>query len=147
MTLRSEQNRARLGCRLIRPLILGRRCCSTCPSGAEIAFLVRAQQYVLAMQSSNASRTSPTRFRRTPGQRPLQRPPLHHRKELAAAQDDRLSDPNRLSYLLYRQPGRTAVSAPTVDGGGVLAVGTYGTGKTPNAVYLIGARTGHILRT
>jgi len=29
----------------------------------------------------------------------------------------------------------------------VLAVGTYGASATPNAVYLINARTGHILRT
>ena len=39
------------------------------------------------------------------------------------------------------------LGAPTVDGAGVLAVGTYGTTTTPNAVYLIDAKTGQILRT
>jgi outer membrane protein assembly factor BamB len=40
------------------------------------------------------------------------------------------------------------LGAPTLDGAGVLAVGTYGTGSpTPNAVYLINASNGHILRT
>ena len=39
------------------------------------------------------------------------------------------------------------LGAPTLDGAGVLAVGTYGSGTTPNAVYLINASTGQILRT
>jgi outer membrane protein assembly factor BamB len=39
------------------------------------------------------------------------------------------------------------VGTPTLDGAGVLAVGTFGATATPNAVYLINARTGHILRT
>ncbi len=39
------------------------------------------------------------------------------------------------------------VGTPTLDGAGVIAVGTFGTTATPNAVYLISARTGHILRT
>ena len=39
------------------------------------------------------------------------------------------------------------LGAPTLDGSGVLAVGTDGTTTTPNAVYLINARTGHIVRT
>lgn len=39
------------------------------------------------------------------------------------------------------------IGTPTLDGGGVIAVGTYGVSKTPNAVYLMDARTGHILRT
>ena len=39
------------------------------------------------------------------------------------------------------------LGAPTLDGAGVLAVGTYGSGTTPNAVYLINASTGKILST
>jgi outer membrane protein assembly factor BamB len=39
------------------------------------------------------------------------------------------------------------LGAPTLDGAGVLAVGTDGTTTTPNAVYLINAKTGQILRT
>ena len=39
------------------------------------------------------------------------------------------------------------VGTPSLDGGGVLAVGTYGGGTTPNAVYLLNAATGKILRT
>ncbi|SRR6266487_2142271 len=38
------------------------------------------------------------------------------------------------------------IGTPTLDGGGVIAVGTYGASTTPNAVYLLNARTGHILR-
>ena len=39
------------------------------------------------------------------------------------------------------------IGAPTLDGAGVLAVGTYATGSTPNAVYLLNSRTGRILHT
>lgn len=39
------------------------------------------------------------------------------------------------------------LGAPTLDGAGVLAVGTYGSTTTPNAVYLLSARTGKILAT
>ena len=39
------------------------------------------------------------------------------------------------------------IGTPTLDGGGVLAVGTYGSSATPNAVYLADARTGRIVRT
>jgi outer membrane protein assembly factor BamB len=39
------------------------------------------------------------------------------------------------------------LGAPTLDGAGVLAVGTYGSTTTPNAVYLINAKTGQVLRT
>lgn len=40
------------------------------------------------------------------------------------------------------------LGAATLDGAGVLAVGTYGTSTTtPNAIYLINASNGHILRT
>ncbi len=39
------------------------------------------------------------------------------------------------------------LGTPTLDGAGVIAVGTYGATATPNAVYLVNARTGHILRT
>jgi outer membrane protein assembly factor BamB len=38
------------------------------------------------------------------------------------------------------------LGTPTLDGGGVIAVGTFGVGTAPNAVYLLDARTGHILR-
>ena len=37
--------------------------------------------------------------------------------------------------------------SPSMDGGGVIAVGTYDTTTTPNATYLLSARTGKILRT
>jgi outer membrane protein assembly factor BamB len=39
------------------------------------------------------------------------------------------------------------IGSPTMDGGGVIAVGTYDSSKTPNAVYLVNARTGKIIRT
>jgi outer membrane protein assembly factor BamB len=39
------------------------------------------------------------------------------------------------------------LGAPTLNGAGVLAVGTYGSSATPNAVYLIDAKTGQIVRT
>jgi outer membrane protein assembly factor BamB len=39
------------------------------------------------------------------------------------------------------------LGAPTLDGAGVLAVGTYGSTTTPNAVYLLNANTGKILAT
>lgn len=39
------------------------------------------------------------------------------------------------------------LGAPTLDGAGVLAVGTYGSTTTPNAVYLLNASTGTILAT
>jgi outer membrane protein assembly factor BamB len=39
------------------------------------------------------------------------------------------------------------LGTPSLDGGGVLAVGTYGGSTTPNAVYLLNAATGKILRT
>jgi outer membrane protein assembly factor BamB len=39
------------------------------------------------------------------------------------------------------------LGAPTLDGAGVLAVGTYGASTTPNAVYLLNAKTGQILST
>jgi hypothetical protein len=39
------------------------------------------------------------------------------------------------------------IGAPTLDGGGVVAVGTYGSSATLNAVYLADARTGRIVRT
>jgi outer membrane protein assembly factor BamB len=38
------------------------------------------------------------------------------------------------------------VGSPTMDGGGVVAVGTYDDGPTPNATYLVDAATGKILR-
>jgi outer membrane protein assembly factor BamB len=39
------------------------------------------------------------------------------------------------------------IGSPTMDGGGVIAVGTYDSSTTPNAVYLVSARTGKIVRT
>jgi outer membrane protein assembly factor BamB len=41
----------------------------------------------------------------------------------------------------------SVLGTPSLDGAGVLAVGTYDTSSTPNAVYLINAKTGQILRT
>jgi outer membrane protein assembly factor BamB len=38
------------------------------------------------------------------------------------------------------------IGSPTLDGGGVLAVGTYDYSSTPNATYLIDAKNGKILR-
>jgi len=37
--------------------------------------------------------------------------------------------------------------SPTLDGGGILAVGTFDNGTRPNATYLISARTGRIVST
>jgi outer membrane protein assembly factor BamB len=39
------------------------------------------------------------------------------------------------------------IGSPTMDGGGVIAVGTYDTTTTPNATYLLDAGNGTILRT
>jgi hypothetical protein len=39
------------------------------------------------------------------------------------------------------------LGTPTLSGGGVLAVGTFVSGGTPNAVYLVNAANGQILRT
>ncbi len=39
------------------------------------------------------------------------------------------------------------IGTPSLDGAGVIAVGTYDFSATPNAVYLINAATGRILRT
>jgi outer membrane protein assembly factor BamB len=39
------------------------------------------------------------------------------------------------------------IGSPTMDGGGVIAVGTYDTTATPNATYLLNASSGKILRT
>jgi len=39
------------------------------------------------------------------------------------------------------------IGSPSMDGGGVIAVGTYDTTTTPNATYLLSAGTGTILRT
>lgn len=38
------------------------------------------------------------------------------------------------------------IGSPTLDGGGVIGVGTYDYSATPNATYLVSARTGTILR-
>ena len=39
------------------------------------------------------------------------------------------------------------LGTPSLDGAGVLAVGTFGASATPNAVYLLNAQNGQILRT
>jgi len=39
------------------------------------------------------------------------------------------------------------LGSPSLDGAGVIALATNGATATPNAVYLVSARTGHILRT
>ncbi len=39
------------------------------------------------------------------------------------------------------------IGSPTIDGAGVIAVGTYDFTKTPNSVYLVDASSGAILRT
>ena len=39
------------------------------------------------------------------------------------------------------------LGTPSLDGAGVLAVGTLGSSRTPNGVYLLNAQTGHIVRT
>jgi outer membrane protein assembly factor BamB len=39
------------------------------------------------------------------------------------------------------------IGSPTMDGGGVIAVGTFDTTSTPNATYLLNAGSGKILRT
>lgn len=39
------------------------------------------------------------------------------------------------------------IGSPTMDGGGVIAVGTYDSSSIANAVYLVSARTGKIIRT
>jgi outer membrane protein assembly factor BamB len=41
----------------------------------------------------------------------------------------------------------SVLGTPSLDGAGVMAVGTYDTSTVPNAVYLINAATGKILRT
>lgn len=41
----------------------------------------------------------------------------------------------------------SVLTAPSLDGAGLLAVGTYDTSSRPNAVYLINAATGRIVRT
>jgi polyvinyl alcohol dehydrogenase (cytochrome) len=40
----------------------------------------------------------------------------------------------------------SVIGTPTLDGAGVLDLGTYGSSSTPNAVYLLNAQTGQILR-
>lgn len=41
----------------------------------------------------------------------------------------------------------SVLTAPSLDGAGLLAVGTYDTSSRPNAVYMINAATGRIVRT
>jgi polyvinyl alcohol dehydrogenase (cytochrome) len=49
--------------------------------------------------------------------------------------------------LWIRGLPNSVLGTPSVDGAGVIAVGTYDTSSTPNAVYLINAATGAIVRT
>jgi polyvinyl alcohol dehydrogenase (cytochrome) len=39
------------------------------------------------------------------------------------------------------------IGSPAMDGGGVIAVGTFDNSKVPNAIYLVNAATGQIVRT
>ncbi len=56
-------------------------------------------------------------------------------------------DPGTGAMLWQTGLPNGVIGTPTVDGAGVLAVGTYGKGTTPNAVYLLNAATGRILHT
>ncbi len=49
-------------------------------------------------------------------------------------------------FLWQRGLPNGVIGAPSLDGGGVLAVGTYDLTKTPNATYLLDVATGKILR-
>jgi outer membrane protein assembly factor BamB len=56
-------------------------------------------------------------------------------------------DPATGRILWQTGLSNTVLGTPTLDGAGVIAVGTYGVSAVPNAVYLLDARTGQILRT
>src|SRR6266568_3226768 len=55
-------------------------------------------------------------------------------------------NPNTGALLWRTGLANGVIGSPSLDGGGVLAVGTYGFTKTPNEVYLLDASTGSILR-
>ncbi len=56
-------------------------------------------------------------------------------------------DPSTGATLWETGLPNSVLGSPTMNGGGVIAVGTYDFTGTPNAVYLIDASTGAILRT
>jgi outer membrane protein assembly factor BamB len=56
-------------------------------------------------------------------------------------------DPTTGTVLWQTGLANGVIGTPTMDGGGVLAVGTYGFTTTPNMVYLLDASTGQILRS
>jgi len=56
-------------------------------------------------------------------------------------------DPATGTVLWQTGLPNAVLGTPTLDGAGVLAVGTYGSSSMPNAVYLLNAQTGQILRT
>jgi polyvinyl alcohol dehydrogenase (cytochrome) len=56
-------------------------------------------------------------------------------------------DPATGAVLWQTGLANGVIGTPTMDGGGVLAVGTYGFSTTPNMVYLLDASTGQILRS
>jgi outer membrane protein assembly factor BamB len=56
-------------------------------------------------------------------------------------------DPATGDFLWQTGLPNSVLGAPSMNGGGVIAVGTYDFTATPNAVYLLDATTGHIVRT
>jgi len=56
-------------------------------------------------------------------------------------------DPATGAYIWQTGLPNSALGSPTMNGSGVMAVGTYDYTSTPNAVYLIDSSTGTIIRT
>jgi polyvinyl alcohol dehydrogenase (cytochrome) len=56
-------------------------------------------------------------------------------------------NPSTGAFVWQRGLPNAVLGTPTLSGGGVLAVGTFVSGGTPNAVYLVNAANGQILRT
>ncbi|MEO8827465.1 PQQ-binding-like beta-propeller repeat protein [Lapillicoccus sp.] len=56
-------------------------------------------------------------------------------------------DPLTGAFLWETGLPNSVLSSPTVNGAGMVAVGTYDFTATPNAVYLVDAKTGQIIRT
>jgi outer membrane protein assembly factor BamB len=56
-------------------------------------------------------------------------------------------DPATGAFLWQTGLPNSVLGAPSMNGGGVIAVGTYDFTATPNAVYLLNAGTGEIVRT
>ena len=59
----------------------------------------------------------------------------------------RAIDPNTGAFRWQTGLPNSALGSPTMNGGGVIAVGTYDSSATPNAVYLVNSTTGKIIRT